>query len=347
MTTIKDIAEKAGVSIGTVDRVFHNRGRVSKETEKRVKEIADALGYVPNQLGRGLAARKKKLNIAFMIPDSEQAPSQFYSDLKKGALSEIEALKQYDITVRFYPITFDFETGEDVYPDPAAIAWEELDGLVTLGGNSETLKEILARAEEHNIPAVLYNMDTEVGTYLAVVQCNYIKSGRIAAGLSALMTDQKGCIGIISLDSDKVPSYTKRCEGFRQELKEHYPSMSIGFTAILKSAEISTYCRTINDLIRLHPEVSVIYVVNPGDYHVCEAIYNASDGTNIRIITNDLDEYQRQMLLDGKIAATICQDPEMQGSLPLKLLTDYLIFEKLPEASITYTNLSVNFRQTL
>ena len=56
MVTIKDIAEKAGVSRGTVDRVLHDRGRVSPSKAKKIKEIAEKMGYRPNIAGKGLAA---------------------------------------------------------------------------------------------------------------------------------------------------------------------------------------------------------------------------------------------------------------------------------------------------
>ena len=49
MTTIKDIADLAGVSRGTVDRVLNSRGAVSPQTAEKVLEIARALGYRPNK----------------------------------------------------------------------------------------------------------------------------------------------------------------------------------------------------------------------------------------------------------------------------------------------------------
>ena len=48
MVTIKKIAEIAGVSRGTVDRVLNNREGVNAKTYQMVKEIADRLGYEPN-----------------------------------------------------------------------------------------------------------------------------------------------------------------------------------------------------------------------------------------------------------------------------------------------------------
>lgn len=52
MVTIKEIADRAGVSRGTVDRVLNNRGKVNPEKEERVRRIAQELGYKPNVAGK-------------------------------------------------------------------------------------------------------------------------------------------------------------------------------------------------------------------------------------------------------------------------------------------------------
>lgn len=49
MTTIKEIADLAGVSRGTVDRVLNNRGAVNPKTAEKITEIAQALNYRPNR----------------------------------------------------------------------------------------------------------------------------------------------------------------------------------------------------------------------------------------------------------------------------------------------------------
>mgnify|MGYP001295840560 CR=1 FL=1 len=55
---IVDIAKMAGVSVGTVDRVIHNRGRVSEENRKKVQAILEMVHYQPNLMARSLAASK-------------------------------------------------------------------------------------------------------------------------------------------------------------------------------------------------------------------------------------------------------------------------------------------------
>ena len=52
MATMKQIAQIAGVSRGTVDRVLNNRGAVNPDTAKRVWEIARSLQYTPNRFKR-------------------------------------------------------------------------------------------------------------------------------------------------------------------------------------------------------------------------------------------------------------------------------------------------------
>ena len=59
MTTLKDIAESVGVSIGTVDRIIHNRGRYSEKTAEKVRKIMTDLNYIPNIHARGLKQTKK------------------------------------------------------------------------------------------------------------------------------------------------------------------------------------------------------------------------------------------------------------------------------------------------
>jgi LacI family transcriptional regulator len=69
--TIADIANQAKVSISTVSRILNGKAdnyRISKDTEKRVKEIAKNSGYRPNFLAKGLRLKRTK-TIGLVIPD--------------------------------------------------------------------------------------------------------------------------------------------------------------------------------------------------------------------------------------------------------------------------------------
>ena len=66
--TVKQIAELANVSRGTVDRVLNNRSGVSEATRQKVLKIAKELHYEPNFLAKALVSKKESLKIGVITP---------------------------------------------------------------------------------------------------------------------------------------------------------------------------------------------------------------------------------------------------------------------------------------
>ena len=81
MATIKDIAQVAGVSRGTVDRVLHNRGHVDPAVAERIFNIAKDLSYRPNRAGQALANMGRKRRIGIVMPSLS---NPFFLDIKNG-----------------------------------------------------------------------------------------------------------------------------------------------------------------------------------------------------------------------------------------------------------------------
>lgn len=80
MTTIKDVAAKAGVSIASASRVLSDSRSVNPETRRVVEEAAEELGYVPNEMARGLKLARSNL-MACVIPD---ITNPFFPELVRG-----------------------------------------------------------------------------------------------------------------------------------------------------------------------------------------------------------------------------------------------------------------------
>lgn len=68
MVTIKDVAKKAGVSIAAVSYALNDKEGVNDATKKRLKQIAEEMGYIPNSLAQGLLNKKTNI-IGLVIPD--------------------------------------------------------------------------------------------------------------------------------------------------------------------------------------------------------------------------------------------------------------------------------------
>jgi LacI family transcriptional regulator len=80
-TTIKEVAQLAGVSTATVSRVFNKTGSVEEQTRARVQTAAEELRYVPNPIGRSLSRQRTEV-IGLLLPDLF---GEFFSEVIRGA----------------------------------------------------------------------------------------------------------------------------------------------------------------------------------------------------------------------------------------------------------------------
>lgn len=67
MSSIKDVANLAGVAVGTVSRVINNSGAVKPATRRKVEEAIQELNYIPNEIARNFKMRKSKM-VALLLP---------------------------------------------------------------------------------------------------------------------------------------------------------------------------------------------------------------------------------------------------------------------------------------
>jgi len=67
MPSIKDVANLAGVAVGTVSRVINNSGAVKPATRRKVELAIQELNYIPNEIARNFKMRKSKM-VALLLP---------------------------------------------------------------------------------------------------------------------------------------------------------------------------------------------------------------------------------------------------------------------------------------
>ncbi|WP_099205693.1 LacI family DNA-binding transcriptional regulator [Scatolibacter rhodanostii] len=88
MATLKDIAQKAGVTTTTVSRVINNRGYISEQTRAKVFQVMEELNYHPNELARALA-KKHNSTIGVIVPHiSHPFFANLISNLESSAMKK-------------------------------------------------------------------------------------------------------------------------------------------------------------------------------------------------------------------------------------------------------------------
>ena len=94
---IKDIAERAGVSVGTVDRVLHNRPNVSPKALEKVNKALEEMDYKPNMYASALAYNKQ-YTFYCIIP--KHASEAYWEEIEEGAKAACERRRDFGISIQ-------------------------------------------------------------------------------------------------------------------------------------------------------------------------------------------------------------------------------------------------------
>ena len=124
--TIKDIAKKAGVSIGTVDRVLHQRGEVAEATRDTILKLAESMNYTPNLFARALIS-KKLYKVAVLLPNPSKDNTYWLRHIE-GIKSTAHQLEDYGFQVNM--LHFDLHNEEDFNRQAKIILEMNPDGVI-------------------------------------------------------------------------------------------------------------------------------------------------------------------------------------------------------------------------
>src|SRR5450759_2619895 len=148
MSTISDVAKRAGVSTMTVSRVVNSTGYTSAETRARVATAIDELGYVPNALARQLRSKRTK-TIALVVSDIS---NPFFTTIARGA-EDVAARHGFSV---MYCNTDESEKEEERYL--LMLIERQVDGVLLVPARSSGTSFRLLQA--HRMPVVV--MDRRV-----------------------------------------------------------------------------------------------------------------------------------------------------------------------------------------
>lgn len=313
--SIKDIASKSGVSIGTVDRVIHQRGEVSEKTRKKVLNVIEKLNYQPNLIARSLAS-KKKLRLAILLPNANSDNEYWYFPQVgiKKALNEI-----HDHGPVVHQLSFDQGNRKQFLDQLEKLESLEYDGLLSAAIFPDELGDFI---DCHRKSKSIILVDTNIpGSGIDFVGQDAIKSGHVAGRLIELLTAtyDKSKILIPKLVSNpqSMPILLKRIEGFKQYFKSAENPPVINEVTIT----IRSHQKSIPELQEILSQgYQAVFVPNSRSYLVSE-----NTPTKINMIGYDLIDQNVKLLSEGGIDFVISQQPERQGYMAVMRLFNKLI----------------------
>ncbi len=341
MATMKQIAQLAGVSRGTVDRVLNKRGVVNKKTEQKVLEIANFLQYKPSKAARGLAALKRNIRFTYILFDPNINP--FFQQVEAGIKKKAAELQEYDVAVDIFYSSFNDPENQNVLLDKALDSGTS--GIVIAGHSTEETAFKLKKIRNMGIPVITANTDITDSGRIAYVGSDYYKSGETAAGILSLITKGVANVGVL-IGSYNVLCHTQRVAGFTKHLDEYAPNIKI--LKICENSDEDFESHNITkDLLSNNPNIDALFLASAGVFGACRAVESLNLKKPPIIVSNDCTENTCQMLKKGIISATISQQPEWQGSKPLDLLFNLVVMGIQPKHENYFTQIGIVIKENL
>ncbi|MFC5405330.1 LacI family DNA-binding transcriptional regulator [Cohnella soli] len=340
VVTIREIAEKAGVSRGTVDRVLNGRPRVKPEVRERVLEIARELNYVPNAAGKGLAYSKKPVLFGIIMPPRD---IPFFDEIRVGIEMAAEELKSFGIRLEYRYV-------DNKTPEEGAAAIRELvsagaNGIMFSVMDDQIVRENIDRAAEQGVPVITFNSDVENSKRVCFVGQDLYKSGKVAAELMDKMLPAAAKVLILT-GNLKFHAHRSRVQGF----KEASANKEKKFDIIQIIEGFDRYEEThakLSQALTEHPDIAGLYLATGPIDAAIDVLKKQGKAGKIKVISNDLIPETREGLSDRIIDFTIVQNPRQQGYLSLRLLYDLIFMGKRPDQVNYYTDTHIYISESL
>lgn len=327
---VKEIARQANVSIGTVDRVIHDRTGVAEVTRNKILAIMKELDYQPNILARRLAS-KKVLRFATLIPAVSSETEFWEAPLKGIQLAEAE-IKQFGIVIDKY--FYNQNDKQSFVEQSKKILKTNVDGVLVA---PIFIEESLAFSKLCNlakIPQVFINSDIPNESRLSYIGPDLFQSGHLSAHIVNYLVAKHDKILIVNI-SKEIDSYhhlLRKEKGFISYFDGHEKEVQIIKTDITPETDYGSISVKLKAVLADNADVKVIFVTNSRVFSVAQFL-EKNGLSHIRLVGYDFLTESIAYLKKGIIDFLICQKPQEQGYKGIITLYQNLVLNTEVEAT--------------
>ncbi len=317
--TIKDIAKLAGVSKGTVDRVLHNRGKVSQKAYEKVNEVLKKIDYHPNPIARNLK-NNKVYGICVILPDPEIDP--YWMPAQEGIIQASEEFIPFGVMIEpyfYHPNevnSFVEKSSEALETNPDALLMAPL-------FHNESLRVLQKCQDEGKVLASFNNVIDRLHNENFIGQ-DLFQSGRVAASLIDKMLPAGKTVGIVHINLE--PHMQQKEKGFKSYFTNHQEKQIKILTQELSTEESPGFETQTVEFLNAHPEISALFVTNSKAHMLVEVLQEI--GSDIIVVGYDLLEENIRQIKKGGIDFLIHQKPKSQAYLGIGQLAEHFLFGK-------------------
>ena len=322
---IKDIAERAGVSVGTVDRVLHERPNVSPKALEKVKKALEEMDYKPNRYASALAYNKS-YTFYMVLPKHES--EAYWQEIETGASEATERFRDFSVSKkiiyynRFNTSTFAQVMGEVLKQQP--------DGVVVVPSQLDITRKYTDIMHAQGIPFILLDSYMPDLRPLAFYGQDSFSSGYFAARMLMLFTpNEKEIMLMKQMRNGNVASKQQenRETGFRHYMHDHFPNVKIHEVNLSLDEKRENYHAILEKFFEQHPLVHHCITFN-SKAHLVDEYLLKSNRRNIQIMGYDMVPKNVECVRQGSISFLIAQHAYQQGYACIDALFNAIILKK-------------------
>lgn len=322
---IKDIAQRSGVSVGTVDRVLHNRPNVSAKARDKVEAVLKEINYQPNIYASALAYNKK-YTFCCLLPDHDR--NAYWTKVEEGLRQCILNRNDFhlSLTTEYYN-QFDRQS---FMRTARSLLEKKPDGMVLVPQETDVTQDFCRTLQGLHIPFVFLDSSVQDIQPLAFFGQDSLKSGHFAGRIFMMQAgkDVNRIMLMKLMSNGRVASRQQenREVGFRQYMTGHYPDCEVA-ELILQIGEEKEYARQIRTFLEKHPDVRHCITFS-SQAHILGEYFQENHLQDFHLFGYDMIERNVECLKRGSIDFLIAQHPWKQGYNSVKSLFNHIVLKK-------------------
>jgi LacI family transcriptional regulator len=321
MSSIKEIARLTGVSIGTVDRALHNRGRVSDETRKKVLNAAQKTGYSVNVFARNLKLSKThSFCVVMPSPDND---SGYWKIPLNGIERGAKELEHYKIKIDYF--FYNKYKPESIPSAFTKALKKEKDGIIIAPSGGSGFENQINKIPA-GTPYVFFDSLVPGAECLSYIGQDSYKSGMAAAKLMQMLAGISSTAAVINFSPEDY-HIIQRTKGFCDYFKQHEKN-KIHVVEIPPDYKLNTDKYLDNLIAKENGRLKGIFVSSASTYLAAQYLKKRNLDGKIKLIGYDLIRENVSCLKEGIIDFIISQMSDRQGFESVLALVNHVVLKK-------------------
>ena len=321
---IKDIAKMSGVSAGTVDRVLHERGEVSKKSKEKVEKVLKEINYSPNLLARSLAS-KKAYRFVCLTPAYQS--KEYWESIDRGF--DMAAADYFQYHIHLEKLYFDQYDVESFKSATNNILQTKPNAVIMAPFFTEETLDFTHQLTLLNIPFSFIDSMIEGVDFLTYYGQNSFQSGYLAAKLLVNLLPEKTKIAIISakiIGSESNQTKARKA-GFLNFIRENnFPENNL-IQVEIASRDENTNLEVMRNIFKTNENLRAIVAVDSKVYRIARYLEKL-EINGINLIGYDLLDENVKYLKNGFVSCLFAQRPEKQAYFSVRDICSKLILKQ-------------------